>query len=197
MWPDSPDEPLSGRLLAAVEHGAPRLPPVMPRGVEHIAAAGTWGPYGSVVTVWRDEDEDWLVNDVYLVTRSGDGRWLAPDSTAGSGVPDWVLDRPWQPLPDWRRNHLVNLGCQIASVADRWVAELTVMASWAVVTLEVRYGGATTTVPVPPGGLVTLPGVIRSVDDVAEFRGFDEHGDLRAELYYGPLDEDDAGLLSG
>ena len=188
VWPDSPDE---RRLIAALEHGAPGPARVVPPGREHILAAGAWGSYGSVVVVWRDDEDEWLVNDVYLLGRSPGGRWRAPDSSSGSGLPVWVLDRPWQPLPDWRRSHLVNLGAQLASVAGRWVAELTVMATWAVVTLEVRYGGDSITVPVPASGLVTLPGLVRSVDDVAEFRGLDEAGHVRAVEYYRPLSEFD------
>jgi hypothetical protein len=187
MRPESSDEQ---RIVAALEHGPPRPPRVLPPGREHIVAAGAWGSYGSVVALCRDdedEDEDWLVNNVYLLARSPDGRWAAPGGSSGSGVPAWVLDRPWVPLPDWHRSHLVTLGAQMACVDGRWVAELTVMATWAVVTLEVRYGGDTITVPVPAGGLVTLPGVVRSVDDAAEFRGFDEAGKLRAVEYYRPL----------
>lgn len=189
VWPEGPDE---RELFAALEHGAPRVPRELPSGRVHVAAAGAWGSYGSVVVLWRDdEDEDWLVDDVYLLARSPDGRWRAPGSSSGSGVPAWVLDRPWVPLPDWHRSHLVTLCAQMAFVDGRWVAELTVMATWAVVTLEVRYGGDSITVPVPAGGLVTLPGLVRSVDDAAEFRGFDEAGNLRAVEYYRPLTDFD------
>jgi len=38
---------------------------------------------------------------------------------------------------------------------------------------------------------VTLPGLVRSVDDVAEFRGLDEAGHVRAVEYYRPLTEFD------
>jgi len=55
----------------------------------------------------------------------------------------------------------------------------------------VRYGGDSITVPVPASGLVTLPGLVRSVDDVAEFRGLDEAGHVRAVEYYRPLTEFD------
>ena len=76
-------------------------------------------------------------------------------------------------------------------MAGRWVAELTVMASAAVATVEVAYGGDTIRVSVPVSGLVTVPGVIQSVTDVAEFRGFDAAGRLRAVQRYQPLTDAD------
>ncbi|MGK5678593.1 hypothetical protein [Actinoplanes sp. URMC 104] len=180
------------RLLAALEDGAPALPPVISPHDVVVAAAGTWGRYGSVVVLSRDWEEDnALLDDVYLLERLPDGRWPAPNGSSGSGMPEWVLDRPDGPLPDTRGSHLVNLGAQLAAVGGRWLAELTVMASRAVTTVEVRYGGAEITVPVPPSGLVTLPGLIRSPDDVAEFRGFDEAGNVRGVERYFPLTEHD------
>jgi hypothetical protein len=47
---------------------------------------------------------------------------------------------------------------------------------------------------VPASGLVTLPGVIRSVDDVAEFRGYDAAGRLCAVQHYQPLTDVDRRL---
>jgi hypothetical protein len=137
-----------GGVFAALKHGAPDLPAVVPAGTAVIAAASAWGSYGSVVVLRRDEEEDdALLDDVYLLACSADGRWQAPDSSAGSGMPEWVLDRPSGPLPDWRGSELVSLGAQLAHVAGHWVAELTVMASRAVATVEVRYGGDTIAVP--------------------------------------------------
>jgi len=183
------------RLFAALENGAPDLPPVVSPHKPIIAAAGTWGTYGSVIVLRRDEEEtDALLDDVYILARSLDGRWQAPDRSSGSGMPEWVLDRPFEPLPDWQGSELVVLSAQLAHVAGRWVAELTVMASQAITTIEVRYGGETITVPVPASGLVTLPGVIHKVADTAEFRGFDHTGGLRAAQYYRPLTELDRSL---
>jgi hypothetical protein len=180
------------RLFAALQHGAPDLPPVLPPRDVVVAAAGTWGRYGSVVALRRDWEEDnALLDDVYLVERSSDGQWSAPDGSSGSGMPEWVLDRPDGPLPDTRDSHLVNLGAQMANVGGCWLAELTVMASRAVTTVEVRYGGDEIAVPVPPSGLVTLPGVVRSPEDVAEFRGFDDAGNLQAVERYLPLGQFD------
>jgi hypothetical protein len=180
-------------MFAALDHGPPALPAVLPVGDEVIAAAGVWGDYGSVVTLHRaDEDEDQpLVDGVYLLTRSLDGRWQAPDSCSGSGMPEWVLDRPAGPLPGPQASDLVSVGAQVANVAGRWVAELTMMASRSVTTVEVRYGGDAITVAVPGSGLLTLPGVIRRAADAAEFRGFDASGGLRAVQRYWPLDEHD------
>ncbi|MCM4076547.1 hypothetical protein [Paractinoplanes hotanensis] len=85
----------------------------------------------------------------------------------------------------------MNLGAQMADVGGNWLVELTVVASRAVSTVEIRYGGQEITVPVPPGGLVTVPGLVRSPDDVAEFRGFDGAGEPRSVAYYLPLTESD------
>ena len=185
---DELDLPEPARLFAALQHGAPDLPPVLsPRDIV-VAAAGTWGRYGSVVVLRRDWEEDnALLDDVYLLERLGDGQWSAPDGSSGSGMPEWVLDRPDGPLPGTRDSHLVNLGAQMAKVGGCWLTELTVMASRAVTTVEVRYGGDEISVPVPPSGLVTLPAVVRSSDDHAEFRGFDDAGNLRAVERYWPL----------
>ncbi|GLW28729.1 hypothetical protein [Actinoplanes regularis] len=106
-------------------------------------------------------------------------------------MPEWVLDRPDGPLPGSRGSDLLNLGAQLAQVGGDWLAELTVMASRAVTAVEVRYGGAEISVRVPHSGLVTLPGVVGSPDDVAEFRGFDDTGALRAVEHYRPLTESD------
>lgn len=104
-----------------------------------IAAAGTWGRYGSVVALWRDRAEaGTLLNEVYLLERRPDGQWSAPGSSAGSSMPEWVLDRCDGPLPNSRDSELVSLGAQMASVGGRWLAELTVMASRAVTTVERR-----------------------------------------------------------
>jgi hypothetical protein len=186
------EDPLTLKMFAALDHGAPSLPAALPMGLEVIAAAGVWGDYGSVVTLWRDDDDDQtLTNGVYLLARTPDGRWQAPGSRPGSGLPEWVLDRPDGPLPGRKASDLVSLGAQLACVAGRWIAELTVMAGRAVTTVEVCYDGDTITVAVPASGLVTLPAVIRSAADGAEFRGFDDAGRLRAVLRYWPLDEDD------
>lgn len=181
------DEP--DALFAALDDGVADPP----AGDTGIVAAGVWGRYGSVVAVRRDDDGG-LLDDVYLLERSDDGRWKAPGSSSGSGLPEWVLDRPAAPLPDWRDGDLVVLGWQVAWLGGEWVAELTVMATRAVSSVEVRYGGESITVPVSPSGLVTLPGVIRSVTDVAEFRGYDDAGELRAVLHYRPLTEEDRKL---
>jgi hypothetical protein len=189
---DEPEFLEPARLFAALRHGAPGLPPgLSPRDVV-VAAAGTWGRYGSVVVLRRDWEEDnALLDDVYLLERAPDGQWSPPDSSSGSGMPEWVLDRPDGPLPDTRDSHLVSLGAQMANVGGCWLAELTVMASRAVTTVEVRYGGEEISIPVPRNGLVTLPGVVRSPDDGAEFRGFDDGGNLRAVERYWPLGESD------
>ena len=65
----------------------------------------------------------------------------------------------------------MSLGTQVAYVAGRWIAELTVMASRDISTVKVRYGGDAISVAVPASGLVTLPGVIRSPADAAESEG--------------------------
>ncbi|MCW2643380.1 MAG: hypothetical protein JWP76_5686 [Dactylosporangium sp.] len=144
------------------------------------------------------KETHYLLDDVYLLERSPDGQWSAPDSSSGSGMPEWVLDRPDGHLPDTRDSDLVNLGAQMANVGGRWLTELTVTASRAVTTIEVRYGSDEISVHVPASGLVTLPGVVRLPDDVAEFRvpssefrGFDDAGTLRAVERYWPLDESD------
>lgn len=179
-------------LFAALQHGVADLPLALSPGDVVVAAAGTWGRYGSVIVLRRDGEEDnALLDDVYLLERSPDGQWSPPDGSSGSGLPEWVLDRPDGPLPDTRGGHLVNLGAQMANVGGCWLAELTVMASRAVSTANVRYGGDEISVPVPVSGLVTLPGVVRSPDDVAEFRGFDDAGNLRAVERYRPLTEFD------
>ncbi|WP_436534689.1 hypothetical protein [Actinoplanes sp. HUAS TT8] len=185
---DLDEDPLVVRMIAALDGGVAALPAVLPPGVEVVAAAGVWGDFGSVVVLRRDDDEDQgLLDDVYLLARSPEGHWLPPDSSSGSGMPEWVLDRAHGPRP----GDLTNLGAQIAHVAGQWVVELTVMASRAVSRVEVRYGDETITVAVPAGGLVTLPGVVRSVSAVAEFRGFDEAGRLVAVERYQPLTESD------
>jgi hypothetical protein len=178
-------------VSAALVHGVPTIPAVTGEAV--IAAAGSWGSYGVVIALRRDEDGD-LLNDVYLLARSPDGRWPPPNGSSGSGMPEWVLQRPLGPLADWRGSELVSLEGQVALVAGRWVAELTVMASVLVTTVEVTYGGDTIRVPVPASGLVTLPGAIRSVDDVAEFRGYDDAGRLCAGQHYQPLTDVDRRL---
>ncbi|WP_432986990.1 hypothetical protein [Dactylosporangium sp. CA-233914] len=189
---DEPGPLEPARLFAALQHGAADLPPVVsPRDVV-IAAAGTWGRYGSLVVLRRDWAEDnALLDDVYLLERSPAGQWSAPNGSSGSGMPEWVLDRPAGPLPDSRGSDLMNLGAQMANVGGRWLAELTVMASRAITAIEVRYGDDEISVPVPPSGLVTLPGLVRSPDDVAEFRGYDDAGSLRAVERYWPLTEHD------
>lgn len=160
-----------------------------------IAAAGTWGRYGSVVAVRRDpEENDALLSDVYLLERSPGGEWRAPDSRSGSGLPEWLLERHDGPLPEAHGSDLMDLSAQMACVGGRWLAELTVVASRAVTNVELRYGGEEIIVPVPPSGLVTLPGVVRSADDVAEFRGFDDAGRLRSVQHYLPLTEYDRKL---
>nr|WP_221375231.1 hypothetical protein [Actinoplanes polyasparticus] len=180
------------QLFGALDRGAPDLPLVVPSGGVVIAAAGVWGRYGSVVALRRDgQDGDALLSDVHLVERSVDGQWLAPDSCSGSGLPEWVLRRHDGPLPDSHSSDLTNLGAQMAHVGGSWLAELTVVASRAISTVEIRYGGEEITAPVPPGGLVTLPGLVRSPDDVAEFRGFDDTGEPRSVAYYSPLTESD------
>jgi hypothetical protein len=178
-------------VSAALVHGVSTIPIVTGEAV--IAAAGSWGSYGVVIALRRDEDGD-LLDDVYLLARSPDGRWPLPDGSSGSGMPEWVLHRPDGPLPDWRGSELVSLEGQVAWVAGRWVAELTVMASVLVRTVEVTYGGDTIRVPVPASGLVTVPGLIRSVDDVAEFRGYDDAGRLCAVQQYQPLTDVDRRL---
>lgn len=189
---DEPDLLEPARLFDALQNGAPDLSPALSPHDVVVAAAGTWGRYGSVVVLRRDWEEDnALLDDVYLLERSPDGQWSGPDGSSGSGMPEWVLDRPDGPLPDTRDSHLVNLGAQMAKVGGCWLAELTVMASRAVTTVEVQYGGDEIAVPVPLSGLVTLPGVVRSPDDVAEFRGFDDAGRLRAVERYLPLGESD------
>ena len=120
-----------------------------------------------------------------------DGQWLAPDSCSGSGLPEWVLGRRDSPLPDSHGGDLMSVGAQMACVGGNWLAELTVVASRAVSTIEIRYGGQEITVPVPSRGLVTLPGLVRSPDDVVEFRGFDEAGEPRSVACYLPLTESD------
>ncbi len=185
---DDPYPLADARLFDALRHGAPDLPPVVSSHDVVIAAAGVWGRYGSVVVLSRDQEEDnTLLDEVYLLERSPGGEWLSPGGSSGSGMPEWVLDRPDGPLPGPRGSDLMNLGAQLAQVGGEWLAELTVMASRAVTTLEVRYGGAEISLPVPPSGLVSLPGVVRSPDDVAEFRGFDDAGSLRAVEHYRPL----------
>jgi hypothetical protein len=164
---DPHDEPglhEPARLFAALRHGAPDLPPeVAPRDVV-IAAAGVWGRYGSVVVLRRDWEEDnALLDDVYLLARTPAGQWLAPGSSSGSVMPEWVLARPDEPLPEWSGSDLVNLGAELAYVDGRWLAGLTVMASRPVTTVEVRYGTDEISVPVPPSGLVTLPGAFVGV----------------------------------
>ncbi|MFF5081053.1 hypothetical protein ACFY36_28720 [Actinoplanes sp. NPDC000266] len=189
---DEPDLLEPARLFDALQNGAPDLSPALSPHDVVVAAAGTWGRYGSVVVLRRDWEEDnALLDDVYLLERLPDGQWSAPDSSSGSGMPEWVLDRPDGPLPDTRESHLVNLGAQMAKVGGCWLAELTVMASRAVTNVEVRYGGDEIAVSVPRSGLVTLPGVVRSPDDIAEFRAFDDAGRLRAVERYLPLGESD------
>ncbi|XVU23956.1 hypothetical protein ACQPZJ_43095 [Actinoplanes sp. CA-054009] len=180
-------------FFAALDHGAPPLPATLPVGREVIAAAGVWGDYGSVIVLYRDEEEDdqHLVDDVYLLGRLPDGRWEDPNASAGSGMPEEVLNRPTTPPPSWRGEHLLDLSAQLNFARDRWVTELTVLATTEVTTVEVTYGGESITVPVPPSGLITLPGVIRSVDDVAWFRGYDATGTLRGIRSYLPLTDFD------
>lgn len=176
-------------LFAALEHGAPPLPTMLPVGAEVIAAAGVWGDFGSVVVLRRDEHD--LLDDVYLLTRSPDGRWQAPDGSSGSGMPEWLLDRPDGPLPGPRPSDVMNVGAQVAWVAGHTVAELTVLVSRAVRTVEVEFGGAVITVPTPACGLITLPAVVRSISDFAEFKAFDDAGRLLAVELYRPLTEND------
>jgi hypothetical protein len=106
-------------------------------------------------------------------------------------MPEWVLSRPSEPLPDWRGSDLVVLGGQLAHVAAHWVADLTVMATGRVATVEVRYAGDILRIAVQASGLVTVPGVVRSVSNVAEFRGFNETGELVAVERYPPLTDCD------
>ena len=86
-------------MFAALDCGAPPLPASLPTGLEVIAAAGVWGQYGSIVTLRRDDEDQSLTNSVYLLARSRQGRWQAPESGSGSGMPEWVLDRPDGSLP--------------------------------------------------------------------------------------------------
>lgn len=65
-------------------------------------------------------------------------------------MPEWVLDHPEGPLPGSRDSDLVNLGAQMANVGGCWLAELTVMASRAVTTIEVRYGATRSPSPYRP-----------------------------------------------
>jgi len=179
------------RVVAALENDVPIISAVTRNAV--IAAAGIWGSYGAVIALRRDEDGD-LLDDVYLLVGAPDGSWQPPDGSSGSGMPEWVLQRPDVPLPDWHGSELVSLDGQVAYVAGRWVADLTAMASRAVATVEVTYGGDSIRVPVPASGLITLPGAIRSVADVAEFRGFDAAGRLCAVERYQPLTDADRRL---
>nr|BFE85229.1 hypothetical protein GCM10020093_078300 [Planobispora longispora] len=106
-------------------------------------------------------------------------------------MPEWVLHRPEEPLPDWRGNHLVDLSARLDKPDTEWVTDLTVMATRRVATVQVRYAGEVVDVPVPAGGLVTVPHAIRHVDDSAEFRGFDTSGALIAVTHYRPLTDAD------
>jgi hypothetical protein len=168
-------------MFAALDHGAPPMPAVLPMGLEVIAAAGVWGEYGSVVTMWRDDDdEDQTLTSGRSPARANFGR-----SLAGAGQLLRFRHARVGPRPDRRSaagprgerpGELGRPAC--VCVAGRWIAELKVMASRAVTTVEVRYGSDTITVAVPASGLVTLPGVIRSVANSAEFSGFDDAGRL-------------------
>ncbi|WP_179855296.1 hypothetical protein [Paractinoplanes atraurantiacus] len=179
-------------LSAALDHGVPPLPATLPVGRKVIAAAGVWGDYGAVVVLSRDDEEDHdLLDDVYLLGRAADGSWQHPYGSSGSVMPEEVLRRPASPPPGWRGEHLLDLSAQLSIVGGRWLTELTVLATTEVTTVEVTYGGESITVPVPPSGLITLPGLIRSVDDVARFRGFDDSGALRGMRSYLPLTESD------
>ncbi|MEV0902940.1 hypothetical protein [Actinoplanes sp. NPDC049802] len=172
---------IDSRLL---ERGVTALPSRIGPGERVLAAVGRWNDLTAAIVLYRDPGDGDLLDDVYLYRD-------APHSSSGSGLPEWVLDRPAGPLPDWRGRHLVSLGAQLAGVDGRWVAELTVMATRAVTTVEVRYGGAAITVAVPESGLVSLPGLVRSPDDTAEFRGFGPDGGLLSTVHYRPLTESD------
>ncbi|XVV11312.1 hypothetical protein ACQP2X_41795 [Actinoplanes sp. CA-131856] len=84
-------------LPAALDHGAPPLPATLPPGREVIAAAGVWGDYGSVIVLRRDDEEDNdLLDDVYLLARSPDGRWPEPSGLITlPGVIRSVSDVAW------------------------------------------------------------------------------------------------------
>ncbi|GIH75119.1 hypothetical protein [Planobispora longispora] len=179
-------------VSAALDHGPPPLPATLPPGSAAIAAAGRWGRYGSIVVLFRDHEDSELYDDTYLVVRSPAGQWQYPPPTSGGGgMPEWVLHRPEEPLPDWRGNHLVDLSARLDKPDTEWVTDLTVMATRRVATVQVRYAGEVVDVPVPAGGLVTVPHAIRHVDDSAEFRGFDTSGALIAVTHYRPLTDAD------
>jgi hypothetical protein len=82
---DDVHESLTSDMFAALDSGTPALSPSLPTGLEVIAAAGVWGEYGSIVTLWCDDEDQLLTNSVYLLARSQDGRWQAPDRSAGVG----------------------------------------------------------------------------------------------------------------
>ncbi|WP_405139838.1 hypothetical protein OG589_24260 [Sphaerisporangium sp. NBC_01403] len=178
-------------MFDALDHGAPPLPVTLPPGSAAIAAAGRWGRYGSVVVLFRGDEDGELYDDTYLLARSTSGHWQYPPSSSGGGMPDWVMHRPEKPLPTWRGSDLVDLSCQLTSSGTEWVTHLTLMATRRIATVRVRFAGEVLDVPVPAGGLVTVPHAIRHVDDIAEFRGFDGSGELIAVTHYRPLTDSD------
>lgn len=177
-------------LFDALDHGAPPLPVALPAGSAAIAAAGRWGRYGSVIVLSRDLEDGELYDDVYLLARSAVGQWQYPPTSSGGGMPEWVLRRPDEPLRDWFGNDLMDLSCQLARPDMEWVADLTLMATRRVATVQVRYAGDVMDVTVPESGLVTVPHTIRHADDRAEFRGFDASGELIAVTHYQPLTDE-------
>ncbi|MBG0831136.1 hypothetical protein HS041_25580 [Planomonospora sp. ID67723] len=187
--PDGPERSVGDeRMFDALDHGAPPLPAVIPPGSAAIAAAGQWGRYGSVVVLFREGDGE-LYDDTYLMARSTDGRWQSPGVCGGGGMPEWVLNRPAEPLPTWRGNDLVDLSAQLAQPGKNAevLTELTVMATKRVATVQVSYAGDVIDLPVPTCGLVTVPHAVHHANDVAEFRGFGGSGDLIAVTHYQPL----------
>ncbi|MBG0832112.1 hypothetical protein HS041_30875 [Planomonospora sp. ID67723] len=178
-------------MFDALDHGTPPLPAVLPAGSAAIAAVGQWGRYGSLTVVLRDPEDGELYSDVYLLTRSAAGQWQYPSGSSGGGMPEWVLHRPDAPLPDWHGNNLVNLSSQLARPDTEWVTELTVMATRRIAAVQVHYADDVIDLSVPASGLVTVPHAIRHVDDRAEFRGFDDSGELIAVAHYQPLTDDD------
>jgi hypothetical protein len=155
MWYFEPDLPLSIGL------GPVSSPPFRPDGDRVDATAG---PIQHLSLAELDQDD--LVQPIPnpgilpLPQSSPRGvsgpaaqllRQVAPTATGAEHEHDpfqrgTIID----PLPDWRGSELVSLGGQVAMVAGRWVADLTVMASVLVTTIEVTYAGDTIRVPCRP-----------------------------------------------